>query len=128
MTTLRTLVAAAAILLSTAACAPGMADSNGPVPARSDIEVQVTNNNWSDMTVYAVRAGMRTRLGTVTSMNTMRFDLPTAYAQAGADVHLVADPIGSRDAYSTQPIQIVPGQTVDFTIENHLAISNVAVW
>lgn len=127
LTTSRLAVAALALTLT--ACAPGKSVQNGPLPpASATTRVQVTNNNWSDMTVYVERNGMKQRLGTVTSMSDRMFRIPKVFMSSSGSVRLVADPIGSRDTYMTSPVQVWPGQTVGFTIQNHLAISSITVW
>lgn len=87
--------------------------------------VRVTNNNWSDMTIYVVRDGLRHRLGTVTSQTTERFAVPTHFMAASGRVHLLADPIGSRNTFLSSPIVITPGQTAEWQLENSLALSSI---
>jgi hypothetical protein len=123
------LVPAALIALSVGACATHSGPQEGPLPpSSSEASVKVTNNNWADMNVYVERSGMRVRLGTVTSMGSRLFRVPRSVVNATGDIRLVADPIGSRDVHVTAPVQVWPGQTVDFRIENHIAISSVAIW
>lgn len=92
------------------------------------VQVMVQNHNWADMNVYLDRDGMRTRLGTVTTASTRVFSLPRGIGTRAGAVRLVADPIGGRAAYTTAPLLISPGQRIEFTIENHVNISSVAVW
>lgn len=123
------LATAAALSLTVAACAGGPSVQNGPLPPDGEAtKVEVRNNNWSDMNVYVERSGMRQRLGTVTSMSVKSFRVPKAFLSTSGSVRLVADPIGSRQQHITSPVQVWPGQTVAFTIENHMAISSVSVW
>lgn len=86
--------------------------------------VRVTNNNWSDMTVYLLRDGLRRRLGTVTSQTTDTFVVPTYLMTTSGRVHLLADPIGSRNAFASPPIIINPGQRAEWQLENSLALSS----
>lgn len=124
-----TLTVPAAALLLLTACASGGSLKQGPkAPAEPTTRVQVTNNNWADMTVYLENAGMKVRLGTVTSMGKGSFRVPRAFLNSTGTVRLIADPVGSRSVHTTSPVQVWPGQLVDFTIENHLAVSSVAVW
>jgi hypothetical protein len=97
-------------------------------PSGSAATVQVNNHNWSDMVVYLVRSSMRIRLGTVTSMGSREFRLPNAVVEAGVDIHLQAEPIGSRERYRTPALQVRPGQQVELTLQNRLSISSVSVW
>lgn len=104
------------------------ASTSGAAREARTATVVVENRNWSDMTVYAVHGGMRYRLGTVTSMTTARFRLPERSMVTTQALRLVADPIGSSTGYVSQGVQVYPGQQVAFTIQNHLAISSVAVF
>ncbi|HET6232495.1 MAG TPA: hypothetical protein VFE05_20635 [Longimicrobiaceae bacterium] len=90
--------------------------------------VEVENHNWSDVDVFAVEGGIRYRLGTVVSMSTVRLRLPRGVGRPGRDVRLVADPIGSPEVFTSQSLQVSPGQMLSMTLQNHLAISSVAVF
>lgn len=94
----------------------------------TEATVLVTNNNWSDMTVYASRNGAVMRLGTVTSMTTERFTLPSPLVVGSGNLQLVADPLGSTNTYRTQPLLVSPGQQVEFILQNNLALSTLSVW
>lgn len=129
MLRLHNLLPVVLVALSVGACAPRAGVKSGPAaPASAAASVRVTNNNWSDMTVYMERTGLRVRLGTVTSMGSQTFRVPGSVLGGEGDVRLVADPIGSRESYVTQPVQVWPGQMVAFKIENHIAVSSIAVW
>ncbi|HEX2093174.1 MAG TPA: hypothetical protein VHG28_12265 [Longimicrobiaceae bacterium] len=137
MRALRTAAAVLFVALS-AACAPaatsssfasGPADEPAPAPARREhATVRVTNNNWSNMTVYVVRGTSRFRLGMVTSMTTAVFRLPMVHLAGASGVRLLADPIGSTQTYLTPVLYVSGGERVDFEIQNHLPISSVSVW
>lgn len=120
------LVLALSLLLSACGSAAGPGVENTPGGERTT--VRVTNNNWADMVVYVVRSSMRVRIGTVTSMNTQNLQIPSSAVRGGSSVRLQISPIGSREQFLTPPIQVSPGQRIDFQIQNHLAISSVAVW
>ncbi len=123
-----TLVTALALSTMAAACAANPGHSAAPSPQQARTTVEVTNNNWSDMVVYAVLRGTRFRLGLVTSMSSRTLDFPRNVTLAGTRLKLAADPIGSREIFVTQSIDVTPGQYVEFNIQNHLAISSYAVW
>lgn len=95
--------------------------------AGGDAVIKVTNYNWSDMVVYAERYGAQIRLGTVSSMGTEQFKLPPGMV-GSTDMHIIADPLGSRTVHRTRPVLALPGQRVDFRIENNLDLSTVSVW
>lgn len=87
-------------------------------------QIRVTNNNWSDMTIYLVRSGSQQRLGTVTSQTTRTFTVP-AHLVSSNRVHLMADPIGSSRTVSSAPLLITGGQTAEWRLENSLGLSSM---
>lgn len=130
MGTYRQYLAALATALLLTACAPGSAQmgSSGPSTMREAATVKVANQNWSDMVIYVVRSGQRIRLGEVTSMTAKIFRMPASVLNAAGAISLVADPIGSPNEHVTDRIHVSPGQQVEFRIENHIAVSSIAVW
>ncbi|MBX6364276.1 MAG: hypothetical protein IRZ00_10450 [Gemmatimonadetes bacterium] len=90
--------------------------------------MRVANHNWLDVDVYAVREGTKYRLGTVTSMTAQVFRLPSGLATPSGDFQLLVDPIGSNEVFVTEPLLVAPGQLVDWSIENHLALSSYRVF
>lgn len=136
---MRSLLATAVAVLSAAvlggACAPaapGGAESLAPElgigVSGAPPTVRVTNNNWSNMTVYAVRGSTRLRLGMVTSMATQVFRLPAALANGAGGVRLLADAIGGNEQFLTPAVQVSRGEEVKLEIHNQLQISSVSVW
>lgn len=126
MYTVRAALGSLLILCSVGACTGSKSAARGPAPVSSVI--RVANNNWSDITVYVLRAGNRVRLGTVTSMGAGVFRMPDTLLRSSGNVQLVVDPIGSRQVFVTPSIQFFPGQEIDFQVENHLPTSSVSVW
>lgn len=108
-------------------CGSKSEPQTGPMSQVQDATVQVTNNNWLDMVVYATRNGTRVRLGMVTSMDQEVFSLPSNLI-SNTNVQLIASPIGANRSYSSEPLNVWPGQRVQFIIENQLGTSNVSVW
>jgi hypothetical protein len=118
--------AAAALAVSASGCASGAARSSGVTRIEPEpTGVLVENHNWADMNVYVERSGARTRLGTVTAATSRLFRLPRALSGIAATFRLVADPIGGSDIYVTAPVQVTPGQRVNFSIANRVNISSV---
>lgn len=120
------LTAATALAVAASGCAPGAARSAGASPIDPDpTGILVENNNWADMNVYLERSGSRMRLGTVTAASRRLFRVPRAWSGIAATFRLIADPIGGRNVYITAPVQVTPGQRVNFSIENRVNISSV---
>ncbi|HEX9109768.1 MAG TPA: hypothetical protein VF832_21140 [Longimicrobiales bacterium] len=124
---------ALAVAAVTGACASGRGvvagwdDFAQAAPARNAI-VHVDNHNWQDVDVFAVREGMKVRLGMVTSMAGGDFKLPESFLVGSPNVQLRIDPIGSSMGYMTQTILVAPGQTVDLRIENNLNLTSYSVY
>jgi hypothetical protein len=101
---------------------PGTMQEEPPV-------VAVSNNNWSDVVVYAERpTGNRVRLGTVTSMGNQTLRIPRALLNSLNGLRLVATPIASPNQFASEPLHVWPGQTIELRIENQMSISTVRVW
>lgn len=88
--------------------------------------IRVTNNNWSDMTIYLVRSGSQQRLGTVTSQTTHTFTI-AAHLLTSSRVHLMADPIGSSKLVRSAPLLLAAGQTAEWQLENSHGLSSMWV-
>jgi hypothetical protein len=120
------------LALGVAGCA-----SPGGSPNRSSLDkpvteapatVRVSNHNFSDVTVYVVQSGMRSRLGMVTGLTTRRFRMPMGMSTDAGDVRIYADPIGGSQGYLSPPVRVRPGQALDLTLGAILNLSSLAVW
>jgi hypothetical protein len=85
--------------------------------------VVVANHNWMDMVVSAEHDGTRTRLGLVRSANQARFTLPRSMHDRPGGVVLVADPVGSAEAFRTDPILVDFGARIVLSVENQITLS-----
>ena len=90
--------------------------------------VRVINDNWNDITVYAVRNGYRRRLGTVTSFTSRVLTLPPTLLIPSDGLRLVADPIGSRGVYVSEPLVVNAGDVVEWTVRNNIRLSNIFIY
>ena len=131
---------AVVLLLAAAACARGpkfpppprdpsipSADSAESAPARA-VALRVENRNRADITVYATRGAVRTRLGTVTAATNADLVIPAVYVNDTGGFQLVADPVGGRGSFASQRIVVRSGQRVVWALESTLARSSVAVF
>lgn len=87
--------------------------------------VTVENNNWSDMRLYALRNGIRYRLGTVVSFTEERFQLPRHLQPDIEPVQLLATPIGGTRSVRSYPVYLSEGEELVWTLQNNLALSGV---
>lgn len=106
---------AAALLLTVTGCGilPGGSGLFGERRARPQIRIQVTNLNFQDATLHALRGGERHRLGTVTGKGSATYTLDwRTPLPLQLEVDLLA---GGR--CTTRPITLDPGDEVQFQIE-----------
>jgi hypothetical protein len=114
------------VMLSATACAAShqSAEANRPVPATGadsarasqGIQVQIDNQNFSDMNIYLVKSGGRWLVGQAEGMGKTTLTIPQSMAPADLRVRLIGDPIGGSRPVAT-PVLIVPrGQRVYWTI------------
>jgi hypothetical protein len=105
----------ALLVLGASACnafsrGSGSSDQNQPTV------LQVDNQGFLDMTVYALRSSQRVRVGTATGNSKSNFTIPSFLMSGLTTLRFVADPIGGRRASVSQEITITPGDTVVLTI------------
>ena len=88
-------------------------------------KLHVTNRNWLDMRIYAVRGSERISLLSITSMRTDSIALPRRLLASGG-FSLLADPVGA-EPYRSSTVYMRPGQTVWWRLENTLDQSSLWV-
>lgn len=105
---------------------PSGGESAGVRAAAAESKLHVTNRNWLDMRIYALRGSERITLLTLTSMRADSVPLPRSLL-TGTGFRLVADPVGA-DPYRSNTIYLRPGQTVWWRLENVLEQSSLWVY
>lgn len=100
-------------LIFVAACA---GRSQDPEPEPSGAVVQVQNQGFSDMVVYAVSGGQRIRLGVATGNSTRSFTIPRHLVRGAGPVRFLADPIGGNRTPVSEELIVQPGDVVTLTI------------
>ncbi len=124
-----TLTVAALVAVSGAAAQTASKErSEAPAAVSERTTVRVVNDNWHDITVYAVRGGYRRRLGTVSSFTRRAFTLPPTFLIPSDELRLVADPIGRRGAFVSEPLVVNPGDVVEWRLRNNIGLSNVFIY
>ena len=121
-------IAAIAVLACAAALESCLLRKSEPEDAEPAPEtlLSVENRHWSDVTVYVLRGNARVRMGTVTSMNTVRFVFPAVLVGHVTDIRLMADPVGN-EPYVSEPVTVGPGDLVEFRLANNLTHSSIWV-
>lgn len=112
-----------------AGCATGGAGAGRDEADRRDAPVTlfVKNYNWSTVHVYVIALGETISMGQLTSMDTATYMLPRSVLGGARQIRLLADPIGSRTAFMSEPVLIEAGDRVEWTIQNQLSQSSVMV-
>ena len=105
----------AVLLIGIGACnafsrGSGISQQNGPTV------LQVENQGFLDMNVYAARSAQRVRLGTATGNSKTNFTVPASLVSGLTPLRFIADPIGGTRASVSQEITVAPGDTVVLTI------------
>lgn len=87
----------------------------GPEPASSAV-VQVENQGFADMVIYAISGGQRVRLGLSTGNSTKTFTVPRYLTAGAGPIRFLADPIGGNRTPVSQEMSVQPGDLVTLTI------------
>ena len=104
-----------AALVSAVAC-NGLKRGSGSVNPNEPTTLQVDNQGFLDMAVYAVRSVERIRLGTATGNSKTNLRIPSALVNGLTPMRFIADPIGATRASVSEEITVAPGDTVVLTI------------
>jgi hypothetical protein len=122
---------AGVVLLSLAlgGCAHRSMPGGPEQPGRdAPVSIEVTNHNWSDVVIYLDRGNLSERLGMVTSQNTAFFTVPFLHLGPTGTARLRADPVGNMQSFSSEFLQVQPGQTIRWTLENDIERSFLGVY
>lgn len=99
-----------------------------PEPPHAPITLEVRNNNWSDITIYAIRSGQRMRLGTVIATQSTNMVVPPDMLGPGGEVRVYAQAIGGYARYTSPKVYASPGATVTLNLEIDLRRSTLTTW
>jgi len=132
-------VSAVAVGCSTAHSKPVDDD----IPANV-LALEVENRNWSDVVIYVLHDGTRTRFAQVTAAKSATFAIPVRLVSAGGTIQLLVHRIGGhddsmapiggpayaaeRDDYLSPVVSVRTGYTVALTLEDNLQRSTVGIW
>ncbi len=120
----------AVMLVAVSACVSHRApkQSTRATPAAAPILLRVDSHHWSDVTIYAVRDGVRLRVGTVSAAGSATFRIPPYLLNFAGELQLVGDPLGGGRPIRMDPIYIRPGGFAEWTLESNLKNSSLGVW
>jgi hypothetical protein len=101
-------------LAALTACGGRSPEAN-PNP-ESPAMLQVENQSFSDMVIYAVSGAQRVRLGLATGNSTKSFTIPIYLIRGAGPLRFLADPIGSNRTPISEELSVQPGDIVGLTI------------
>lgn len=119
---------AAALLLALATACHSPPANPAAGPPKGEIAIRVENRSLSDVVVYLLEAGVRSRLGVAYGGATSVFFVPWPRVEAAGALRLLADPIGGLTPVATEPLAVRAGSMVAWTIERVLSQSHAAVY
>jgi hypothetical protein len=122
------MVGLVALLLGCAGKSEEQEQDVEPSHSNAEVALEVENHGWSDIVIYLVRGTAVERLGMVGSLNTKTFVFPYRRLGIGNDVRLRADPIGGPRAFTSENLQVQPGQWIKWTLESDLTRSFLGVY
>ncbi len=90
--------------------------------------LRIRNDNWQDVRVYLVfeSGGAPVRVGTVTAVSSSVIRLRPPVLQeihSRGSARFLLRPFGSRASYTTPAILVQPGDQIQLSVANHLALS-----
>jgi hypothetical protein len=102
------------VLIILGACGgrPAETSANPESPAT----LQVENQGFADMVIYALNGAQRVRLGMATGNTTKSFTLPSYLIRVGGPLRFLADPIGGNRSPVSEEMTVEPGEIVTLTI------------
>ena len=105
-----------ALLLPAVAAGCASSGKNQPREEQPRTYVVVQNQNWLDMTVYALRSSQRIRIGTATGNGRSRLLIPSNLLFGPTPLSFLIDPVGGRGTARSFEIVVTPGEEVTLTI------------
>ena len=93
--------------------------------ASREIRIEVVNDNYHDMGIFVMEGGTNFRIGDVTGKSSGSFTLSLDQISPSQGLRLLADPVGSREAYLSDAVSVGPGAIVVFNIAPALSQSYV---
>lgn len=121
------LMGAALVALILSACVgpPAPRFIIGGGEANREIRIEVVNDNYADMNIFIMRDGSNLRLGSVTGKTTATFTLNPDRISPSLGLRLLADPVGSREAFLSDAVTVQPGSIIVLNIHPNLPQSFV---
>lgn len=124
---MRTSILGAAAIVLLAGCTPRPLSSIPPVSSSDRYTILAENRSWSDVQLYAMYLGQRTRLTTIPAASRAVVIVPRSLLDENGELRLLGDPAITHEEVQLDPVRLQPGQHVELTLEPALWRSFVAV-
>ena len=121
----RVVIASLLFSFATVGCHRG-GFANAPGGTQGAVGLVVQNQNFYDMDLYVVSEGLATRVGDVGGNTTARFTLDPSFFPS-SELRIIATPVGGNGRASSGPLNVGPGQTINFTIASVLRQSSATI-
>jgi hypothetical protein len=92
------------------------------------VRIEVRNYNWQDINVYILDAGGRKRMGFINTATSKVFTLNETTIHPSGTIRLEANPIGSRDTFTSEYIAARSGGTIVWEVRQPFNMSNLYVY
>ncbi len=117
-----------AMMIAAAAGACHARTDSGTDPAPSTpVAVEVESHFMGDVVIYLLAGSQRTRLGTVTALQSATFTFPWRRLGTSGSRRLLAYPIAGPRSVVSEPLYLQPGQSIKWTLESDLDRSTLVV-
>ena len=129
LTNPRWLLLSAALSFGTVtACVPAAQNRRPPdlhigAPAAT---ITVHNQQWTDMRVYILDGNAVYRLGLVPAMSSVTFKVPKVISTP-SELRFLAASLASDESRSSEPVTVLAGDAVEFTIGQTRVLSGLFV-
>lgn len=96
-------------------------------PQAKGFVLTLNNRHWLDLNVFVQHDGEASRVGLVTASSESSLLLPRWLLGDAGAIRIITEPIGTAGRYTTELLQVEPGQVVTLNVESVLAESNYSV-
>lgn len=86
--------------------------------------MEVVNQNFHDMVIYVETPNQRLRVASVVGGGRETARVQPALFLSGP-IRMVAEPVGPRQVYRSEPVNVSPGDRILFTVGPQLIFSTV---
>jgi hypothetical protein len=99
-----------------------------PAPAQADgFSLILNSRHLLDVNIFVQHDGQADRVATIPAASSRSIVLPTWMLGQSRLVRLIAEPIGDETRYTTDYLNIQPGQIVELNVESSIDRSNYSI-